>query len=79
MPIRATLTTARKRLSAELLEKLYLAVVKLLAKSPAKHAFAYYKGLRLMGVDGTLLGCPERRLGKLPSGGAWSDDWFVLR
>lgn len=59
VPSRATLTTARKRLSADLLEKLYVAVVKLLAKSPAKHPFAYYKGLRLIGVDGTLLDCPD--------------------
>jgi hypothetical protein len=59
VPIRATLTTARKRLSAELLEKLYVAVVQLLATSPVKHPFAYYKGLRLMGVDGTLLDCPD--------------------
>lgn len=59
VPLRATLTTARKRLSAGVLEQLYLGVVKLLAKSPAKHGFAFYKGLRLMGIDGTLLNCPD--------------------
>lgn len=59
VPTRATLTTARKRLSAAVLEQLYLGVVQLLAKSPAKHEFAFYKGLRLMGIDGTLLDCPD--------------------
>ena len=59
VPIRATLTTARKRLSASLLEQLYGGVVNLLGKSPTKHPFAFYKGLRLMGVDGTLLDCPD--------------------
>jgi hypothetical protein len=59
VPLRATLTTARKRLSAMLLKQLYLNTVKLLAKSSAEHPFAFYKGLRLMGVDGTLLDCPD--------------------
>ena len=59
IPLRATLTNARKRLSAGLLERLYLGVVKLLAQSPDKQPFAFYKGLRLMGIDGTLLDCPD--------------------
>jgi hypothetical protein len=59
VPIRATLTTARKRVLAGILEQIYLAVVQLLAKSPAEHGFAFYKGLRLMGIDGTLLDCPD--------------------
>lgn len=59
VPSRATLTGARKRLSASLLEQLYLGVVKLLAKTPAKHSFAFYKGLRMIGIDGTLLDCPD--------------------
>ena len=59
VPIRATLTNARKRLSATILERLYLGAVKLLARSAAKHPFAFYKGLRLMGIDGTLLDCPD--------------------
>lgn len=59
LPSRATLTNARKRLSADLLGKLQQGIVKLLASSPRKHSFAYYKGLRLMGVDGTLLDCPD--------------------
>lgn len=59
VPLRATLTMARKRLCAEILEKLSGAVIKLLACSPGKHPFAWYKGLRLMGVDGTLLNCPD--------------------
>ena len=59
VPTRATLTTARKRLSAELLEQLYSGIVKLLAKSSTEHSFAFYQGLRLMGIDGTLLNCPD--------------------
>ena len=59
VPLRATLTNARKRLSAAVLEKLAEAVVKLLAKSPSEHGFAFYKGLRLVGIDGTLLDCPD--------------------
>lgn len=58
-PSRATLTSARKRLTADLIEQLYLSIVQLLAKSAAKHPFAFYKGLRLMGIDGTLLDCPD--------------------
>lgn len=50
VPSRAALTTARKRLSA---------VVKLLAKSPSEHSFAFFKGLRLMGGDGTLIDYPD--------------------
>ncbi len=59
VPSRAVLTSARKRLSAAVLEKLSTAVVKLLAKSPSKHGSAFYKKLRLMGIDGTLIDCPD--------------------
>lgn len=59
VPLRATLTSARKRLSAAVLERLSMAVVKLLAQSPSQHGFAFYKGLRLVGIDGTLLDCPD--------------------
>lgn len=59
VPSRATLTNARKRLTSDVIEQLYNSTVKLLAKSPRKHPFAFYKGLRLMGVDGTLLSCPD--------------------
>jgi hypothetical protein len=59
VPTRATLTNARKRLSAAVLEQLADSVVKLLATSPSEHTFAFYKGLRLMGIDGTLLDCPD--------------------
>ncbi len=59
VPIRATLTSARKRLPADLLEKLCVGVVKLLALSTTRHHFAFYKGLRLMAIDGTLLDCPD--------------------
>jgi len=58
-PSRSTLTLARKRLAADLLHQLYLGVVKLLATSPKKHAFGFYRGLRLVGIDGTLLDCPD--------------------
>lgn len=57
VPLRATLTTARKRLSADLFKTLYEGVVTLLAKSDTPGAF--YQGLRLMAVDGTLLDCPD--------------------
>ena len=59
VPIRATLTMARKRLSADLLRKLYQGVVTLLAKSKSRTPSAFYQGLRLMAVDGTLLDCPD--------------------
>lgn len=59
VPSRATLTMARKRISAKLFKLLYHGVVTCLAKSPEKHPFAFYKNLRLMGVDGTLLSCPD--------------------
>ena len=56
---RATLTSARKRLSADLLETLCVGIIKLLAGSAARHGFAFYNGLRLMAIDGTLLNCPD--------------------
>lgn len=59
VPSSATITTARKRLAASVIEKLCDAVVNLLALSPLEHPFAYYKGLRLMGIDGSLLDCPD--------------------
>lgn len=59
VPMRATLTNARKRLSAAVLEELSVAVVQLLAQSPSQHGFAFYRALRLMGIDGTLLDCPD--------------------
>lgn len=59
VPIRATLTNARKRLAPKLLEQLANTLVKLLANRPSQHPFAYYNGLRLMGIDGTLLDTPD--------------------
>ncbi|MCY2974978.1 MAG: transposase domain-containing protein [Planctomycetota bacterium] len=59
IPLRANLTTARKQLSAAVLEQLTKAVVKLFAKSPDERSFAFYKSLRLMGIDGTFLDCPD--------------------
>ena len=58
-PFSATITMARKRLASEVVHKLCDDVVKLLARSAAEHPFAFYKNLRLMGVDGTLLDCPD--------------------
>lgn len=54
--IRATICTARKRLPAAVLQCLYERVTELLA-TPKKCPTAFYKGLRLMGIDGTLLDC----------------------
>lgn len=59
VPSRATLTTARKRLTSGLFEQLTHGIVRLLANLTANHSFAFYKGLRLIGIDGTLLDCPD--------------------
>ena len=56
LPSRATLAAARKRLRPEWLEKLHSQVVELLA-TPKRCPSAFYKGLRLIGIDGTLLDC----------------------
>lgn len=56
---RATLTSARKRLAASALESLADAVITLLGRSPSKHSFAYYQQFKLLGIDGTLLNCPD--------------------
>lgn len=58
-PSSTTITMARKRLAASVIEKLCDAVINFLALSPIKHPFAFYKGLRLVGIDGTLLDCPD--------------------
>ncbi len=46
-PSRATLPSAGKRLTADLMGQLYRSIVQLLAKSTAGHPFAFYKRLRL--------------------------------
>jgi len=56
LPSRATIAAARKRLSPEWLELLHSQVVQLLA-TPKRCPGAFYKGLRLVGIDGTLLDC----------------------
>lgn len=61
VPSRATLTMARKRLSANFFELLYETMVHLLAASPEKHSHTFYKNLRLMGIDGTLLDVSDSR------------------
>lgn len=59
VPSSATITMARKRLAASVIEQLCSAVITFLASTPQMHPFAFYKGLRLIGVDGTLLDCPD--------------------
>ena len=55
-PTRAAICAARKRLSAETLQQIHDAVVRWLA-TPKKCPGAFYQGLRLVGIDGTLLDC----------------------
>jgi hypothetical protein len=55
-PTRAAICAARKRLSAETLQQIHDAVVGWIA-TPKKCPRAFYKGLRLVGIDGTLLDC----------------------
>lgn len=61
VPFRATLTMAGKRLSAKFFELLYQTIGHLLAESPEKHSQTFYKNLRLMGIDGTLLDVSDSR------------------
>ncbi|HAC89045.1 MAG TPA: IS4 family transposase [Planctomycetaceae bacterium] len=56
LPSRATIAAARKRLLPEWIEHLHSQVVELLA-TPKRCPNAFYKGLRLIGIDGTLLDC----------------------
>lgn len=53
IPGSSTLTEVRKRVGVELMEKLYHAVVRLLGA--AKDGSGFYKGMRLMAIDGTTL------------------------
>lgn len=56
LPSRATIAAARKRILPQCLELLHAQVVELLA-TPKRCPSAFYKGLRLIGIDGTLLDC----------------------
>jgi hypothetical protein len=56
IPSRATIAAARKRLLPQWLELLHSQTVELLA-TPKRCPSAFYKGLRLIGIDGTLLDC----------------------
>jgi hypothetical protein len=56
IPSRATIAAARKRLLPQWLEELHSKVVEPLA-TPKRCPGAFYKGLRLIGIDGTLLDC----------------------
>jgi hypothetical protein len=56
IPSRAVICEARKRLSAFVLQCIHDAVVTLLATHSACPS-AFYRGLRLIAVDGTLLNC----------------------
>ncbi len=56
IPSRATIAAARKRLLPQWLEELHSKVVEPLA-TPKRCPGAFYKGLRLIGIYGTLLDC----------------------
>jgi hypothetical protein len=56
-PSRSNLCEARQRLGAEPVRRLFALVVRPLATPPTPGAF--YKGLRLMGLDGTVLDAPD--------------------
>lgn len=56
-PGRSTLCEARRRLGAALLRRLYEAVVVLLGQSDTPGAF--YRGLRLMAIDGFVVDLPD--------------------
>jgi len=53
IPRSSTLTEVRKRIGSELFEQLYFAVVNLLGT--AKNGVGFYRGMRLMAVDGFTL------------------------
>lgn len=56
-PLRSSLCEARKRLGTEPLRQLYTAIAQPLATTATPGAF--YQGLRLMAVDGTVLDVPD--------------------
>lgn len=56
LPTRAAICAARKRLPATTLQQIHDAVVGSIA-TPKKCPQAFFKGLRLIGIDGTLLDC----------------------
>jgi hypothetical protein len=62
IPGSSTLTEVRKRVGVSLIEKLYLAAVRLLGS--ANNKVGFYQGMRLMGIDGftlNLFDSPENR------------------
>lgn len=63
LPTRAAICAARKRLPAAVLACLYEELVGLLA-TPRSCPTAFYKGLRLMGIDGTLLDCYDSEVNR---------------
>jgi Insertion element 4 transposase N-terminal/Transposase DDE domain len=77
-PHRSSLCVARQRLGAAPLRRLFQEVVRPLATADTPGAF--YRGLRLMGIDGTVMDLPdtsanEKTFGR-PSGGARGDGAF---
>lgn len=77
-PHRSSLCVARQRLGIPPIRHLFQEVVRPLAKPDTPGAF--YRGLRLMGIDGTVLNVPdtaanERAFGR-PSGGDRGDGAF---
>ena len=57
-PARSSLCEGRKRLGIEPIKQLYTEVVRPLATPETPGAF--YRGMRLMGIDGTVLDVPDR-------------------
>ena len=57
-PARSSLCEGRKRLGVEPIKQLYAAVMRPLATPETPGAF--YRGMRLMGIDGTVLDVPDR-------------------
>lgn len=55
MPDRATICLARKRIAADVMERIHDAVVAMLAVDDKACPSAYHHGMKLMGVDGYLL------------------------
>lgn len=79
LPVKSALTQARQRLGVKPLIELFRALAHPIAKPD--HAWAFYKGLRLMAIDGTNLDLPdtpenERFFGR-PGAGRGKAAWPV--
>lgn len=65
-PCRSALCYARRRLGAAPLRRLFLETVRLLATPETPGAF--YKGMRLMGIDGVVFNLPDRAANEITFG-----------